>query len=180
MPSIETIKTFATSFGFKPTFTKSELNELPNLLNPDEELLAIAEGSLKHAHNKKVVGVGIIFSTPKRVVFFRKSMLGTTTKEEFPIAKISAASVRKGMLMASIILRTSGDEVEISDVDKKQAEKTASVISELMNNHDQNRNAPVIVTGNISDELAKLADLKDKGILTEEEFAAQKQKLLSR
>jgi putative oligomerization/nucleic acid binding protein len=62
-------------------------------------------------------------------------MLGTTTKEEFPIAKISAASVRKGMLMASII-------------------------------H--------------SDELAKLADLKDKGILTEEEFAAQKQKLLSR
>lgn len=32
----------------------------------------------------------------------------------------------------------------------------------------------------IADELAKLAELKNKGILTEEEFAAQKSKLLSR
>ena len=33
--------------------------------------------------------------------------------------------------------------------------------------------------GGSADELAKLADLKDKGILTDEEFAAQKAKLLA-
>ena len=33
--------------------------------------------------------------------------------------------------------------------------------------------------GGSADELAKLADLKDKGVLTEEEFAAQKAKLLA-
>ncbi len=33
--------------------------------------------------------------------------------------------------------------------------------------------------GSSADELAKLADLKDKGILTDEEFAAQKAKLLA-
>ena len=33
--------------------------------------------------------------------------------------------------------------------------------------------------GSSADELAKLADLKDKGVLTDEEFAAQKAKLLA-
>lgn len=33
--------------------------------------------------------------------------------------------------------------------------------------------------GNTADELAKLSDLKDKGVITEAEFAAQKAKLLS-
>jgi hypothetical protein len=33
--------------------------------------------------------------------------------------------------------------------------------------------------GGSADELAKLADLKDKGVLTDEEFAAQKTKLLA-
>jgi len=35
-------------------------------------------------------------------------------------------------------------------------------------------------TPSIADELAKLADLKAKGVLTNEEFAAQKAKLLAR
>jgi hypothetical protein len=34
-------------------------------------------------------------------------------------------------------------------------------------------------SGGGADELAKLADLKDKGVLTDEEFAAQKAKLLA-
>ena len=33
-------------------------------------------------------------------------------------------------------------------------------------------------SGSSADEIAKLADLKDKGVLTDEEFAAQKAKLL--
>jgi len=184
MPSIDEIKTFAASFGFKPFITKSELNELPKLLTADESLLAVAEGALKYVHNKKEVGVGIVFVTKKRVVFFRKSIIGTTTKEEFPIGKLSAASVRKGLAMSSIFIRSSGDEVEIANVDKKQAEHTAAVISELMNNYDQNRTTTVVgavpAPVSVSDELIKLADLKAKGILTEEEFLAEKQKLLSR
>lgn len=42
--------------------------------------------------------------------------------------------------------------------------------------------APVVVNaapGSTADELAKLADLKEKGILTEEEFQARKKALLS-
>ena len=36
----------------------------------------------------------------------------------------------------------------------------------------------VAKSGSTADELTKLADLKDKGVLTEEEFAAQKKALL--
>jgi hypothetical protein len=38
---------------------------------------------------------------------------------------------------------------------------------------------PVVMDGTIADELIKLADLKDRGALSEEEFAAQKARLLT-
>ena len=53
--------------------------------------------------------------------------------------------------------------VIIDDVDKKEKKSLSTNIS----------------NGSIAEELAKLADLKDKGILTEEEFSVQKAKLLS-
>jgi hypothetical protein len=38
---------------------------------------------------------------------------------------------------------------------------------------------PADVAGSVADELSKLANLRDQGILTDEEFAAQKAKLLA-
>lgn len=66
----------------------------------------------------------------------------------------------------------------------KHAHSIADTISAIIditdkstNNSPEKPEAPKQV-GSIADELAKLADLKDRGILTEEEFNAQKQTLL--
>ena len=64
------------------------------------------------------------------------------------------------------------------------AQKIADTISVIIDATDkEQKNAPDIakqkaVTGSVADELGKLADLKAKGILTDEEFNTQKQVLL--
>ena len=52
-----------------------------------------------------------------------------------------------------------------------RAEKEENEIQNNENNSDQNRN--------LSDELSKLNDLKEKGILSQEEFEKAKNKLLN-
>lgn len=57
------------------------------------------------------------------------------------------------------------------------------VAARQMSRHEQRANAPSPVPPeeapvNVADELTKLADLRDRGILTDQEFSAQKVKLL--
>ena len=55
----------------------------------------------------------------------------------------------------------------IDIVDKNVAQKKSTPVS------------PLLSSASVADELAKLAKLKDAGILSEEEFNAQKSKLLN-
>lgn len=168
------IQSFAKEYGYKPSSTKSEFKKLPELLLPGEELKGIVEGVVSGMH-KKSSGFGIIFSTNKRVVFYRKSLIGTETKEEYSLHKISSASSRKGLLSASIIVRVNNDEAIIENCSKKQAERFVSDLSKMLN-------APINVNTNnnisAADEIKKLVELKNAGVLTDEEFQQQKQKLL--
>jgi hypothetical protein len=62
------------------------------------------------------------------------------------------------------------EELQEAAEEKRKAEirEQAQAIAEAMAPH-----------GSVADELVKLAQLKEAGVLTEEEFAAQKAKLLS-
>lgn len=56
---------------------------------------------------------------------------------------------------------------------------TAHVVIERNDNTTTNINGPAAMPRDVYAELAKLDDLKAKGILTQEEFDAQKKKLLT-
>lgn len=67
----------------------------------------------------------------------------------------------------------------------KDAQRIADTISAIIDITDKNTKSitqtppqSAKVIGSVADELSKLADLKSKGILTDEEFAAQKKALL--
>lgn len=67
----------------------------------------------------------------------------------------------------------------------KDAQRIADTISAIIDITDKNTKSitqtppqSAKVIGSVADELSKLADLKNKGILTDEEFAAQKKALL--
>lgn len=66
---------------------------------------------------------------------------------------------------------------------KEHAQRILDLVSVIIDDVDRNsgstQSVSIEATSSIADELAKLADLKAKGILTQEEFEQQKEKLLS-
>jgi hypothetical protein len=64
------------------------------------------------------------------------------------------------------------DEVENNDFDHENAKNFAAPAQQV-------EQISSVSPSGVADELAKLAQLKDAGILTEEEFNAQKAKLLN-
>lgn len=183
----EAIEKFMRRYGFNPSYTKSEIKELPEILNFDEVLCGLLEGFLKKVHNRDINGTGLVIATNKRIIFFRKTFIGTVTKEEIPVSKISSSSYRKGILFGSIAIVTSNNEAVVEQCDKENAKKFIDSVQKVISEHEssQRKVVPPAIPQSANDkyaidlnQLEKIFDLKQKGILTEEEYLTQKAKIL--
>lgn len=171
---------FVASYGFKPRNVKSELKHLPQILHPEEELSGLLEGILKKVHTRAMNGIGMVIATDRRIIFFRKSIIGTITKEEIPIEKVSSASHRKGLLTSSIAITTSSNDAIIEGCNNKEAAVFNDAVQKLISKLSQKASAPAVAPAlsNV-EQLERLFELKQKGIITDEEFTAQKAKLMA-
>jgi|GEM_PF-2210483 len=182
----ESIEKFMVDFGFKPRKTQPEIKDLPTILYPDEKLHGLIEGVLTRVHNREINGNGLVIATNKRIIFFRKSFLGIVTKEEIPITKVSSSSFRKGLMFSSVAIIASNNEAVVEYCDKDIGRRFNDTVQKLISNLEthtehsvtQNNSQVSRTSSSGIEQLEKLFDLKQKGILTEEEYAAQKAKLL--
>ncbi len=173
-----------------------EVNELANVLDRDERLLAVAEGIDLQSNRE-----GIIFSTQKRVAFIDKKFLGGIVKNEFLLQDISSIDHTENLLysilkistprgVAQFKLHNKNDGRAFSNVQNKG---TAYNENGFMQNSSPfqafAQTLPDLVEENvysavqkdpeaIFEQLEKLGRLRENGILTDEEFAEQKKKLL--
>ncbi len=184
MWTAEKINEFMKGFGFKPSMTKAEIKELPYILHPDEHLLGLLEGMLNKINGNIINGHGIAILTDKRIIFYRKTFIGTVTKEEIPIPKVSSVSFRRGVFYGAIAITTSNNEAIVDHCEKTITENFVSIVQNLISglsehktNNNNSQDKSVNRLGDL-DLLEKLFDLKQKGIITEEEFLLQKSKLL--
>lgn len=176
MDNTEIMNKFCNDFGYKAINTKAEFKMLPTLISSNESLIGIIEGFIKNIGRKEINGAGIFAVTNKRAIFYRKSFIGIETKEEIPLNKISSASFRKGLVWSSIFVTSSNNDAVIEQCDKNQAEKFVSILLAAI----ANDNKPLVVNQeSIPQQLEKLFELKQKGVLTDDEFNQQKTKLLN-
>ena len=181
MWTYEKIEDFCKQYGFVPIMTKSELKELPNVLMKDEQLMAILQGGLSSIKGTNYNGLGLIIATNRRVLFLRKSIIGTVTKEDYPMSVISSAAFRKGLMASSVVITTANNEAVIERCEKGSADKFIKILTELIHSAHSPQvqtSAPISQDDSIQ-KLEKLFELKQKGILTEEEFNQQKAKILA-
>jgi hypothetical protein len=74
---------------------------------------------------------------------------------------------------------TTQNTVFLVKVSKQYAKQVSDLITQHINtSYQSSSTSPPSNAPDIADQLKKFADLKEQGILTEEEFAAQKQKIL--
>ena len=81
--------------------------------------------------------------------------------------------------MGSIKIHTSGNLAKIENIEKASSRSFAEFVRDKLS---QPKDTPTTVVSepNVLDQLEKLAKLKENGILSEDEFAEQKKKLLEK
>ena len=153
-------------------FGRKEINELPNILAPDEKVDHIVQGSYSN-------GQGILVSTNRRLLFIDKGLLYGLKVEDFPLDKISSIQYETGLLLGKIKIYTSGNMATIENIEKKSTRSFCEFVRNKLSHPktEPRENRPEI---NVLDQLEKLAKLKENGILSQEEFDEQKKKLLQK
>lgn len=117
--------------------------------------------------------------TDRRVIIFSKK-LGGYDAQDYAYGLLTGVDHKKGLTAGHINLRASGDSANIQQVQKDDVERIAQAIRERMalSHSPSGQSGPRPAGASVADELAKLAGLRDSGVLSEEEFNAQKAKLL--
>jgi Bacterial PH domain/Short C-terminal domain len=149
-------------------------------LDEGEEILAVVKGT----YETKKMGndwtrAGILAATDHRVVFYAKKM-GGYDLEVFPYTAISSIEAGKGMTGHHIKFFASGNEVYLKWIDKKSdAPGFVSLVKSEM--HKPKQAASVDVSApDAADQIRKLAQLREEGLVTDEEYEAKRAELLTR
>ena len=136
----------------------------------------------------------VIQITSKGINYTNTGLASAVAKENIfvPYDQIAAVEVLKillGIQVNFIITSTSGKKLRLQQVDKEQADRAKEIIYEAqkksINSNLKNANTQEINNSNnssekidVADQLLKLSNLKDAGIISQEEFDNQKKKLL--
>jgi hypothetical protein len=123
---------------------------------------------------------GIFVATEKRLIFFAKKFFGFDL-ETFPYKSVSSIEQSKGMMGRSITVFASGNKAKMKWIRTGDvAQFTHFVNSKLGHQGQENSQATPSNGDDIPSQIQKLSELKDKGILTEEEFLNKKNELLAK
>lgn len=160
-------------------FAKGEIKELPNILALDEKILAITD-----AQFVKTADAGILLVTPKRIISVSKAMFSLAKVHEYLNENILEVSFVKNFLSPIIKIHTTDKIVEFeSFFNKDYAEDFYNFIKKIYNKEEPQKQSEEVKTVSseaVFEQLEKLAQLKESGILTEDEFAEQKKRLLEK
>jgi hypothetical protein len=107
------------------------------------------------------------------------SIGGKITAKSLPFEQIAQVIVVNGAFASSIkIINTGGNSsIFIEPVDKKEAKKFKELVEAKI---QEKKLVPSVQVVSIADEIKKFSDLKNQGILTEEEFNSKKTELLAK
>lgn len=140
-----------------------------------------------------------MIATDRRVFVFRKGMFGRGGLSTFDYEEISGVTLKTGMMQGHVALQGPGLQttgighgssethpskvphaIEITNEQQAEAKERVPILRRTIDEFHANRQAAGSGTPDVMDQLRKLGELRDAGILTEQEFEAKKAELLSR
>ena len=157
---------------------RRELRKLPSILGEGEQALNLARGEYDGKE-------GLLAVTDRRVIFLEEGMIRHRL-EDFPYDKISSVQTKTGMRSGELTIFVSGNKATVKDVHPKQrAPEIGDYVRQKIAFGSKPaaaapQAAPSAPTESPMDQLKKLAEPRDAGVVSEEEFEAKKAELLSR
>ena len=152
----------------------------------DEKLFCVIKGvaykdERKGRREYSVRRSGLLLITSKRAVFYCPMMFGRYDQIIFPYDQISSVTSYKGMFGDELHLMVGANEMVIHNIPKGDGDIAAKNIRDLIATMKAQPTIAVAAPQiDIADQIEKLAKLKEKGLITEEEFQRKKDELLKR
>ena len=172
-----------------------EIEKISDRLDDDEEVLEVAKQGRMNPGGA-ITTPNTIFATDRRLIIRNPTMLGARQNVEyFDYDKITNIKLEKGIFSSTIVLSYPGmdklaglltwgreDDGEIKGLEKDKADNILHIVRNAIVEAKKESQKPVQVVQQTStaDELAKLAKLKEDGILSDKEFDKMKKDLISK
>lgn len=161
----------AKKIGDDSFFTKKELNHLPDVLADGEQLIAFSSGIMDG-------NTWLISLTDRRIILLDKGIIYGLKQISIPLDKINSISGQTGILFGKIKIEDGASERVIDNVLKKTVVPFTNLVRETIEAHKNSHRQPSVLSEDIVSKLERLASLRDRGVLTQQEFEQQKAKLL--
>ena len=177
MRTLESIKEEIAALGEVDLFgTAKEVTHLPEILHDDESIKYLTSGLMDGT-------TWLIVCTQKRILLLDHGFLFGFKQSEMNLENINSISYQTGLLFGSIEIWHGGARMLIENCDKKTVKPFVEAVNAAMTAIKKGQgNTPQNPVTSSSDDvvsqLERLASLMEKGILSQEEFQAQKKKLL--
>ncbi len=161
---------------------KRELRKLHEHVRNDETVDRIAQGTFQTKQ-------GIVVLTDQRLLFVFHGWVSQEV-EDFPLATITAISTKGGLGTGSLVVHAAGAQQVISSIQVRDLKPLADATRGRIGRPavaapPPSSPVPAVAPLKLNepdpmDQLRKLADLRDAGVLTTDEFEAKKADILRR
>lgn len=154
---------------------------IKNGLDKGEQIQFYARQS-RHRPGGSFTTPDSIFVTNKRIIIRDPSLLGVRENiVSISYDKITSIELERGLFSSKIIIKAPGLTDEMEAISKNAAEQIVVYVKNCMDKIKiESQKQALEVKESIADELLKLANLREKGVLNDEEFLKIKQDLLKK
>ena len=181
MRTLESIKEEIKAFGEVGLFgTAKEVAHLPEILDDDEHIKYLTSGMMDGT-------TWLIVCTQKRIILVDYGFLFGVKQSEMALENINSITYQTGLLLGSIEIWHGGAKMVIENCYKWTVKLFTDAVNAAIKTLKESQQttqsiaqptATSAAADDVVSQLERLAALKEKGILTDEEFAVQKAKIL--
>ena len=191
MPTLEQVYEQINALPHKYIFyTKKEINYLPEIMGEDEVVMALTSGFMNNT-------TWLAVCTNRRVIFLDKGLIFGLKQIQMNLDRIQSIDSSYGLVFGSIRVWDGAAAMNIKMVLKDSVGPFVKTVRMAIDNYrklvyqdmvsSRQQQAPAQHQPHqpsgggvdVASQIERLAKLKEQGHLTEEEFQAQKQKVLA-
>lgn len=162
-------------------------------MEPNEQVITSVPGTYETTiMGSDSVRSGLLIATDRRVVFYAKKLTGYDL-ETYPYTSISSIDQGKNMMGHKVTFYASGNKVEVKWIkDVEQLQHFMNFVKTHIHARSSTQpslqpppmvapaTAPPAAAPDVMAQIRSLGELRDAGVLTEQEFADKKAELLGR
>lgn len=174
MPTLAEVRRQIEAYPHRYIFwTQKEIRALPEILDHDESIKAVTSGMVDGT-------TWLLVCTNRRVILLNSGMFYGVRQIQIPLDRIQSIDHSFTIVFGSISIWDGASSYRISMILKSSILPFVRTTEEAMYalRHGQNQRPMAAPTTDVASQISKLAELKEKGYLTDAEFQAQKRKLL--